>query len=75
MGGISRIENGYDPGDQLCTDDFAGKWPHNCNLSIKSIIAIGAYGKLFDDRRFTDIAKRNMQNCGLRTHMLKRGRF
>ena len=52
------IENGYDPGDQLCTDDFAGKWPHNCNLSIKSIIAIGAYGKLFDDRRFTDIAKK-----------------
>ena len=24
-----------DPGDQLCTDDFEGKSPHNVNLAAK----------------------------------------
>ncbi len=51
------VEYGYDPGSQLCTDDFAGHLDHNCNLSAKAILGIAAYSMLSGDESYMKIAK------------------
>jgi hypothetical protein len=49
-------DKGFDPENQLCTDDFAGHLAHNVNLSAKSIVALGGFAELCRMRGLNDEA-------------------
>ena len=56
-------DNGQDPTNQLCTDDFAGHWAHNTNLSVKAIMGVAGYALMAQLKGFDDVYNKYMNRA------------
>jgi hypothetical protein len=57
------IQYGEDPGEQLCTDDFAGHLARNINLSAKAIMGLAAFSMILEKLGHADEAKEYMEKA------------
>ena len=52
------VKYGLMPGNQLCTDDFAGHLDKNINLSVKAIVGIESYAIIADKLGYAEVGEK-----------------
>ncbi len=57
------LRYGEDPGEQLCTDDFAGHLAHNINLSAKAIMGVAAFSMILGNLGYEEEARSYMEKA------------
>lgn len=54
------VDNGKEPGNQLCTDDFKGPSTRNANLAVKAIMGIASFAEMCRMLGYEDLYSQHM---------------
>lgn len=54
------VDNGKEPGNQLCTDDFKGPSTRNANLAAKAIMGIASFAEMCKMLGYNDLYEQHM---------------
>ena len=57
------LKYGEDPGEQLCTDDFAGHLARNINLSAKAVMGVAAFSMILENLGHKEEAAQYMEKA------------